>query len=208
MDAVNLLDVAIEAVEKYGALQKPTELAGLLAAAAAWRPRTVWEIGTAAGGTLWALAATLRSPRGSGLPPVAFVSIDLPGGPYSGGAVCSPETLAAMIARAGGPESRLTVIHGDSRAVELPGEPPDFVLIDGDHSETGVRADWERYAPLVTRGMIALHDILPHPPATGVEVAQLWAEIAAAEARIFEIVDRATKGPAGNDWGGIGVVIR
>jgi predicted O-methyltransferase YrrM len=207
--AVKLVEIAGRAVHVYGAMQKPTELAGLLAVAAAWRPRVVWEIGTATGGTLWALAKTLRSPRGTGLPAVRFVSIDVPGGAFSGGATRDPDELVALITAAGGPESRLAIIHGDSRTVELPDEQPDFVLVDGDHSAEGVRADWERYAPLVRPGgIVAFHDILPHPPVTGVEVAPVWAEIAAAERWSFEIVDRMSKGPAGNDWGGFGVVLR
>lgn len=51
----------------------------------------------------------------------------------------------------------------------------DFLFIDGDHSEEGVRADWNNYGPMVRDGgMVAFHDIVGgHWP--GVE--KLWAEI-------------------------------
>jgi len=37
--------------------------------------------------------------------------------------------------------------------------PIDFLLIDGDHSEAGVRRDWEEWSPFVVPGgIVLLHD--------------------------------------------------
>jgi len=39
------------------------------------------------------------------------------------------------------------------------GEPADLVFVDGDHSEQGVRTDWELWSPLVAPGGVMLfHD--------------------------------------------------
>lgn len=201
---MNLLEIAGEAIDRYGAMQKRTELAGLLALVVAQRPRVVYEIGTASGGTFWAIARVLRD-----TPPEAMVSIDLPGGPFSGGVTMNEDAIRDIFQHASEAGTMILGLHGSSLEVELPKEVPDLLVIDGDHSAAGVRADWERYAPLVRPGgMIAFHDILPHPEVTGVEVAPVWDEIAATEAATLEIVDCTDVGPAGNLWGGIGVVFR
>src|SRR6185312_7022139 len=119
--------IAAEAIDKHGALQKQTELVGLLAVVAATRPRTIWEIGLGSGGTLWALVQSCA--------PEEVVSIDLPGGPYGVDPV-SPEELHELI-------GDVLVIQGDSQKVRIPSCHPDFLLIDGDHTEDGVRGDWE-----------------------------------------------------------------
>jgi predicted O-methyltransferase YrrM len=198
---MRVLDVAADAIILHGAMQKRTELAGLLAVARELRPSVVYEIGTASGGTMWALARALRDE------PPLFVSIDLPGGPFSGGVTVEPAALRALLEDAADAPPRLVVLHGSSLEVDLPAERPDLVVIDGDHSAAGVRADWERYGPLVAAGgAAAFHDILPHPEATGVEVELVWDEVAAAEPLTLEIVDCTDVGPAGNLWGGVGVV--
>ncbi len=196
---MTLLDVAVDAVEQHGAMQKPTELAALLAIVYDHQPEVVWEIGTATGGTLWALAVTLEIPA-------VLVSIDLPGGPFSGGATIMPEDLQRLVRDHC---ANLTIIHGDSRFVKLPTIQPDFVLLDGDHSFAGVRADWEIYAPLVKPGgLVVLHDIVKHPESSGVEVDQVWREISENEVTV-EIIDPThTTGLDKNQWGGIGVVFR
>ena len=189
---MSLYETAKRAVDEHGAMQKPTELAALLAIVAAQQPFTVYEIGTATGGTLWALAQAA--------PKAGFVSIDIPGGPFSGGATIEDNDLFRLVQHRS--TAWLRVIHGDSKTVSLPAARPDFVLIDGDHSYEGVKADWARYKPLVNDGgIVAFHDILPHPEETGVQVAPLWEEIAADH----ETVEIATRDP-NRAWGGIGVV--
>jgi predicted O-methyltransferase YrrM len=48
----------------------------------------------------------------------------------------------------------------------LGGEKADFLFIDGDYTYEGVKRDL-MYSPLVREGgIIAFHDICPHPPET------------------------------------------
>jgi predicted O-methyltransferase YrrM len=200
---IDFLGIADDAIDVHGAMQKRTELAAFLCLLHSHfdeRYPTIWEIGTATGGTLWALASVFG--EGS-----CYVSIDLPGGPH-GGAQCLPDAALHDLIRDAG-ASDFQVVRGNSLTVGISrlGPRPDLLLIDGDHSERGVRRDWERYEVLVRPGIIALHDILPHPPVSGVEVEPVWNEIVASEPNTVEIVDRR---PAshGGQWGGIGVVFR
>jgi predicted O-methyltransferase YrrM len=68
----------------------------------------------------------------------------------------------------------------------LMGNPLDFLFIDGDHSYSGVRQDWQMYSPFVTAGsLIAFHDIVPdHALRFGIQtehdaggVHEFWREI-------------------------------
>lgn len=191
------LDLARKAISMYGAMHKPNELAGLISVVAGLKPKVAFEIGTATGGTLWALSQVS--------PMTYYVSIDIPGGPFSGGATIGDNDLYELVMPPGSP-GKLLILRGDSKTIALPANLPDLVIIDGDHTEAGVRADWERYKPLVrSGGIVAFHDILPHPEVTGVEVDRLWAEIKASESTV-EIIDTETRGAAGNLWGGIGLV--
>jgi cephalosporin hydroxylase len=201
---IDFLAIAEEAIDVYDAMQKRTELAAFLAFVHGLRPHVVYEIGTATGGTLWAISRV----AGANL----YVSIDLPGGPFSGGATIEPEALRRLISDTLAREPEVIVLRGDSRTVEIPEGPhmhPDLLLIDGDHSVAGVTADWNRWGPLVLPGgIVAFHDIVPHPTVTGVEVSQLWHEIRRDEPATVELVDPTDLGPAGNQWGGIGIVFR
>jgi predicted O-methyltransferase YrrM len=78
----------------------------------------------------------------------------------------------------------------------------DFLFIDGDHSYEGVKKDFEMYSPLLKKnGMVAFHDIVPHPLNSGCEVSEFWNEIK-QEFENIEIV---------RDWNqgahGIGAII-
>lgn len=208
--SADLLALARVAVTDHDAMQKPEELAVLLGLVVGSRPRAVWEVGSGSGGTLWALdqALALRPL----FPPPALVSIDIPGGPWG---TPAPVDLRAAVEGVG---SRLTLIEGDSQKVELPPLQPDIVLIDGDHSYEGALADWNRYSPLVRPGgFIAFHDIVPHPPETGVEVDRLWREL--VDGSSYDTVRAIRAGTrrgtswstveiiqTGTSWGGIGLV--
>lgn len=80
----------------------------------------------------------------------------------------------------------------------------DFLMIDGDHSYDGVRADFSLYHRLVRKGgIIAFHDILDTPLHRELfcRVDLFWNEIKKDDRFIaHEIID-------GNDWGGIGYLI-
>lgn len=192
-----LIALARDAVEKHGALQKPAELAGLLALAAELAPKVVCEIGTAGGGLLWALAWALPPGR-------TFVSVDLPGGPGGGAQGLEAGVLADLL-RDPGLEPRVVEIRGDSKTVELAGVPPiDLLLIDGDHSPEGVRSDWQRFSPLVLPGgLIGLHDVVEHPAGAGVFVEPFWRQLLETEPATLELVS-----PTGGSWGGWGIVFR
>lgn len=187
--------VARRAVE-LGAMQKIRELAPLLGLVRRLEARVVVEIGSAKGGTFYAWAQVTR-------PDALLVSIDLPGGAFGGrlrGVDVGP------LARDG---QAVEAIRGDSHDPEtferllsvLGGRPVDVLFIDGDHSYAGVRDDFERYAPLVRPGgLVALHDIVPHPPGSACEVDRFWLELSAGR-RSRELVDRG-----GDRYGGVGVV--
>lgn len=200
----SLLEIATRAVDEKGAMQKPTELAAFLAVARSLDPVSVWEIGTATGGTLWALANVLSAGT-------TYLSVDLPGGAYGGNQSLAEGELADLLWNVAlGP--RVVSIRCDSQDVDVEeavatAGAPQLLLIDGDHSEAGVRADWNRYAPLVSAGLVALHDILPHPSAPFIAVDRVWAEVVATEAWTVEIADRRPRDD-GTQWGGFGIVLR
>jgi predicted O-methyltransferase YrrM len=160
------------AVIDFGALQNPFELRGFLELVAAHKPRTIVEIGTAAGGVLFALAQLAT-------PDALIVSIDI--GAHVG--VTAP-ILRSFLA----PEQRLEIINDRSQHAStyldlqriLGGRTIDLLFIDGDHSYGGVRSDHEMYAPQCTRGaLIAFHDILVTPANSGrgFDVAVYWNDL-------------------------------
>lgn len=82
--------------------------------------------------------------------------------------------------------------------------PYDAVLIDGDHTYEGVKADWETYRSLAP--IVAFHDIVGEGQfekvtRRGVEVPRLWAEIKASGLKTVEFVSPGSAM-------GIGVVIQ
>jgi cephalosporin hydroxylase len=80
----------------------------------------------------------------------------------------------------------------------------DLLMIDGDHSFEGVKADFELYAPLVARGgFVAFHDILTHQQGSA-EVDRLWRELRDRHPHV-EFTDPGDDWGFGV-WGGIGVL--
>jgi predicted O-methyltransferase YrrM len=161
------------------------------------RPDVVVEIGTANGGTLFCFAR-LSAPH------ALLVSIDLPGGVHGGGYPAWKRPLYRSFARDG---QRIELLRGDSHSDAmrqrleslLGGRPIDLLMIDGDHTYDGVRADYELYTPLVRPGgLVVFHDIRLHPPEIDCHVDRLWAEVRGAEG--WEILD----GEA--DWAGLGIL--
>jgi len=179
------LAIARAAVREHGAIQKEQELASFLALLADHPPEVVVEIGSDAGGTLWAWQQ-LGARR--------VIGVDQPRGPYSSGQLLD--------------EHGCEVVYGDShdpatlQALKdlLAGEPVDLLFIDGDHTYAGVRKDFEMYAPLVAdQGMIAFHDICHHPHHPDVGVDMLWRQFGNGGRKDEIITDPPT-------WGGIGVL--
>lgn len=182
------LAVAETACGEHGAIQKPAELAVLLEFLAGRQPRTIVEIGSDEGGTLWAWSQLPGPPR--------VIAVDLPSGPYR---------KASGLPTLHGAE----LVIGDShrkatfQRVEelLGGELADVLFIDGDHTYRGVYADYHGWRPLVRAGgVLVFHDIVLHPE-FAVGVHQLWEEIRDRWPS-REIVDMG-----GGEWGGIGILV-
>jgi len=185
-----------------GAMQKPTELSRLLRLLRDRPPRTIVEIGTAAGGTLYAFCQV--APESS-----LIISVDLPGGEFGGG--YSEEQIPSMRAFARRDQS-LHLLRRDSHDEStrqavlsiLAGRRIDFLFIDGDHSYEGVAKDFEMYGPLVANGgVIAFHDIVPHPKLPECEVDRFWDDIK----HKYPHHEYVQPGDWGwGPWGGIGVL--
>lgn len=179
-------------------LQVRPEIAALMRELASTPPRTVLEIGTARGGTLFLLSRVAAGDA-------RLMTIDLPSGPFGGGyGVRWVPILKAM----GRGDQRIRLVRGDSHAHRtaakvsrwLGDRPLDFLLIDGDHGYDGARHDFVTYGSLVRPGgKIALHDIVPGRTEIVGEVPRLWERIR----------DRFSTHEHVSDWGqggwGIGV---
>jgi cephalosporin hydroxylase len=149
-DGVLPLRLARGAITRHGAIQRTWELQSLIADVRRLRPSVVVEIGTHRGGTLicWAVVSA---------PDAHLVSIDLP--TPSEGMGTTDRDLTHVRAQLKGAR-RLTSIRADSHLPStlahvheaLAGRPVDFLWIDGDHSDAGVRQDFAMYSPLVRAG--------------------------------------------------------
>jgi len=160
------------------------------------RPKTVVEIGTAQGGTLF-LWCRLAHPLAT------IVSIDLPGGIHGGGYPYWKSWIYRQFPLAA---QKLHLLRGDSHKSEmltrlknvLPGDRKvDFLFIDGDHTYEGVKADFGMYSGLVRPGgVIVFHDICKHAEQINCHVDRFWQEVK-NEHRTFEIVHDWNQGIAG-----------
>ncbi|SRR6266699_2470383 len=157
-------------------IQVKEEISQLLQTIVKNSPRTVVEIGTANGGTLF-LLTRVAAPRAT------LISIDKPNGSFGGGYPGSMMPLFRSFARDG---QEVTLVRRDSHDVEtfsltrkvLNNRRIDFLFIDGDHSYQGVKSDFATYSPLVAEGgMIALHDIVPGLRSHVGDVPRFWTEV-------------------------------
>jgi predicted O-methyltransferase YrrM len=202
-------EIARVALDRHAA-QKVSELEPFVEMVLELAPRTVVEIGTMAGGTLGAWCAAAADDA-------LVVSIDLPGGPWGGGYTPSDEPYLRSLAR-----NRQTVelIQGDSHSLDVAlklatvlhahgRDLIDLLFIDGDHSYDGVSQDFETYAPLVrSGGIVAFHDILPHPDVPGCDVDAFWREVSSRYLDTREFTAAEERHPDWGQWGGIGVVVK
>ncbi len=189
---------------KLGANQKISEFSKLIRVVKKRKLETVVEIGTAKGGT-FATWCTLAQPD------ALLISIDLPGGMHGGG---YSEDDAERFDAYGGPNQQLHFLRQDSHdqatldaLKQMLGlRKVDFLMIDGDHTYEGVRADYEMYSPLVADGgLIAFHDILEHPQIPDCQVDRLWSELrVTGESEEFTDPDDER---GWGQWGGIGVLV-
>jgi predicted O-methyltransferase YrrM len=169
------------------------------------QPRAMLEIGTANGGSLFALAQLCA-------PDAHIISVDLPHGQFGGG---YPKWKLPLYESFTKPGQRLDLLRGDSHdasVVEhvrslLGGRSLDLLFIDGDHSYDGVRRDFDSYQPLVRPGgLIAFHDISPARPEhaaihaasaeQGGDVPLFWSEVK-VDRDAQEFMDRDRGGTMG-----------
>ena len=183
-----------------GAMQKPSEITAFYELVAPMKLKTVVEIGTASGGVFWGLCQLAASDA-------KVVSIDLPGGPFGGGYTAEEERKFHLFGKKG---QQLFFLKMDShrketlsKLREIIGRAKiDLLVIDGDHTYDGVKADWEMYSPLVKGGgVVMFHDICHHPTIPECQVERFWKEIKQTGRKTVEYIDEADR-----NWGGIGVV--
>jgi predicted O-methyltransferase YrrM len=179
--------------------QNRNELQRFIERASTLGARTVVEIGTARGGTLFLLSCCAD-------PAARIVSVDLPAGPFGGG---YPSWKGHLYRRIVGRGQKLHLVRGNSHkestfneAVQaLNGAAVDILFIDGDHSYAGAKQDFLRYRSLVRPGgLVIFHDILENVLDKDITVAPLWREIKQSF-ETEEIVDSYDQGRFG-----IGVV--
>jgi predicted O-methyltransferase YrrM len=179
--------------------QMKEEITELMKVLAKRKPRFLLEIGTARGGTLFLFTRVSSSDT-------LIISVDLPGGLFGGG---YPEWRKLFYESFAIHKQKMHLIRADSHALStlnmveniLEGRKLDFLFIDGDHTYKGVKTDFEIYSKLVGKGgIIAFHDVCPHPPQTGCEVNLFWREIK-DKYEYIEIVRDWKQG-----WAGIGVL--
>jgi predicted O-methyltransferase YrrM len=200
---ININRIAKTAIERKGATQKITEFVSLLRLLKRRKLRSIVEIGTAQGGTLYAWCEIADSDA-------VIISIDLPGGPFGGGYTLNDTKKFRKYKRK---NQQLYFLRKDSHTYKtrnalieiLDGRKIDLLFIDGDHRYKGVKKDFELYSPLVKQnGLIVFHDILYHPKAPECKVNKFWNEIK-RKYKKAEFIDKEDDRGWGQ-WGGIGVI--
>ena len=182
-------------------VQNQYEITQLMMTLDKMKPKSILEIGTDKGGTLFLFS---RAASGD----ASIISINLPGGWFVSGAGY-PKWRIPLYKRFVLPNQRVHLIMGDShdettleevKAI-LDGKKIDFLFIDGDHTYEGIKKDFKMYSPLVEKnGMIAFHDIVTHLPESECEVRKFWNE-AKSEYECIEIVQDRNR-----NVGGIGLI--
>ena len=168
-----IIDMAInfktKGLYRVDSVQNRDEILSLANAVKSISPKIILEIGTCNGGTLF-IWSNLASHQ--------VISCDL-----------NKSKVREELYQKFRPEnSKCDVISlaGDShsddffKVVEskLNGEKVDFLFIDGDHTEEGVRLDYEMYSPLVKKGgLIAFHDIVEKQPTPMNQVYYFWEKL-------------------------------
>lgn len=171
-----------------GASQDPWELWRVQVAVAMTDPKVIVEIGCDRGGTLAVWRSLCERVYGITLEDNSMAT---------GGSGLALEDYGAQV-RIGDshdPASRTWLI---SQLWDKPNVAVDVLVLDGDHSEAGVRADLADYGPLVRPGgLILLHDIRSaERDDVPVEVARVWPDLAARH-----LTEEITNPDGGPGWG-------
>jgi predicted O-methyltransferase YrrM/GT2 family glycosyltransferase len=169
-------------------LQIKKEISMLLEILSKSRPKTLLEIGTASGGTLFLLCKIAD-------PTATIISVDLPGGSFGG--ELYPDWKESVYESFATDRQKIHLLRSDSHNETtfskikdiLGNKKLDFLLIDADHTFYGVKGDFEIYSKLVADdGIIAFHDITPGPKENGGDVPEFWQKIK-SQYPYVEIVD-------------------
>ena len=169
-------DAALASSE-FRPTQKRSEIIELMRRLRDLRAKNVCEIGGFQGGTLFLFSRCVTDDG-------RLISIDCA---YQRSQVHACRRFAVR-------NQTVTCLRADSHSAEtvhrvgrwLAGTRIDFLFIDGDHSSSGVEADFRLFAPAVRRGgLIAFHDIHPdfrmkHGTPTGNDVGDVptfWAQL-------------------------------
>jgi predicted O-methyltransferase YrrM len=178
-------------------MQIESEIRAFLELLATDPPRSVLEIGTGRGGTLFLLARAAHENA-------TLVSIDSPEGDASFCGRPAYKRRERLYRALGRPEQRVVYIAADSheestrsRVVDaLRGVPLDLLFVDGDHTLAGVEADYRMYSPLVrSGGLVAFHDIVPGEPQKVGGVPAFWQQ--ARDEGALELVEDWEQGSCG-----------
>jgi predicted O-methyltransferase YrrM len=181
-------------------LQIPEEMTKLLEITKKHQPEYLLEIGTASGGTLFSFSRTAS-------PHATLISVDLPGGEFGAGypiwripyykSFASKYQKIKLLRRSSHDLNTLNKVKSYLNNAQL-----DMLFIDGDHTYKGVKQDFELYSPLVRKGgLVVFHDIVHHPPETGIEVDRFWSEVK-QNFSYQEIIKDPNQG-----WAGIGIIL-
>ena len=176
-------------------MQSQVEFGQLYDRVCSMQPRTIMEIGTCHGGTLylWCQAAH---------PEANVLSLDLPDGEFGGGYKACRAPFYRAFSK---PAQKLCLIRADSHSAAtveqisslLGDRPIDLLFIDGDHTYNGVKQDYELYSRFVApNGLIAIHDILQRSTDSRIEVWRFWDEIKRRNDKVQEIIDNTRDGRA------------
>jgi predicted O-methyltransferase YrrM len=188
------LDQAIEFAERFEhagisirPMQIRSEIRNLLDLIALDPPRTVLEIGTGRGGTLFLIAQVAR-------PDALLISVDFPEAIPRFGGQPDFRRRTRVYQSVGRGAQRVVVLDADSHLTDtrtqieqlLAGTPLDVLFIDGDHTAAGVTTDFRMYSPLVrSGGLVAFHDIVPGPAEAVGGVPAFWQKTRNAESMEF-----------------------
>lgn len=165
-----IIDMAIDfktkGLYRVDSVQNRDEILSLAQAVKAIKPKTILEIGTCNGGTLF-IWSNLASDK--------VISCDL-----------NKSKVREELYQKFTPNDsncKIVSLEGDSHSDEfleivkkkLAGKKVDFLFIDGDHTEEGVKQDYNMYSPLVNKGgLIAFHDIVKKQPTPMNQVYYFW----------------------------------
>lgn len=191
-----------------GAVQKISELSNMLRLADQQPLNTVVEVGSAKGGTFWALAQLAADDA-------LMASIDIPGGSpidVRNGQDVYGDRDRERFRRLVKETQRCRLIDADSQKLStmemladtLGPRKIDLLFIDADHRLDGVTRDFNLYSPLVKEGgLIVFHDMIPqNDPRSGVHV--LWQKLKKRYTNTWEFIGKDAWGQG--HWGGIGVI--